>query len=81
LELAVSPITEIYLDDADAQQPELDARLTELKAGDKVIIQAKAPRGATRFTAGMIIAETPTNIERSAQTPTSTERMSPSASK
>lgn len=81
MELAVAPITEIYLDDADAQQPELDARLTELKAGDKVIIQAKAPRGATRFTAGMIIAETPTNIERSAQTPTSTERMSPSASK
>ena len=45
LGFAVSSDTEIYLDEADVQRPELEAKLPELKAGDKVVIRAEAPKG------------------------------------
>ena len=57
LKVAVSPDTEIYLDDAGVESSKLDAKLPDLKAGDKVVIQAKAPENASSFTASLISAE------------------------
>jgi hypothetical protein len=57
LKLDTSSDTEIYLDDANAQRPELDAKRPDLKAGYEVVIQAKAPKDATKFTASLISAE------------------------
>jgi len=57
LKFAVSSDTEIYLDNADVESSKLDAKLPELKAGDKVVIQAKAPENASSFTASLISAE------------------------
>ncbi len=56
LEFAISPTTEIYLNDTDAQNPELHAQLSDLRAGDNVVVQAKALQGATSFTASKISA-------------------------
>jgi hypothetical protein len=54
----VSSDTEIYRDDAtNTQSSDLDAKLSDLKQGDKVLIQAKAPKNATSFTASLISAE------------------------
>ena len=58
LKFDVSSDTEIYLDDANAKSSELDAKLSDLKAGEKVVIQTKAPKNATSFTASLISAET-----------------------
>nr|MDQ3833902.1 hypothetical protein [Actinomycetota bacterium] len=60
LEFNVSPSTAIYRDNADAQNSNLDAKLSDLKAGDQVVIQAKGAQDATSFTASMISAEAPT---------------------
>jgi uncharacterized protein involved in copper resistance len=57
LKFAVSSDTEIYLDNADVESSKLDAKLPDLKAGDKVVIQAKAPENASSFTASLISAE------------------------
>jgi hypothetical protein len=57
LKFNVSSDTEIYRDDADTKSSELDARLSDLKAGDKVVIQAKTPKNATGLTARLISAE------------------------
>jgi hypothetical protein len=57
LKLDTSSDTEIYLDDADVQRSELDAKLPDLKAGYEVVIQAKAPKDTTKFTASLISAE------------------------
>src|SRR5215210_5501382 len=57
LKLDTSSDTEIYLDDADVERSELDAKLPDLKAGYEVVIQAKAPKDATKFTARLISAE------------------------
>lgn len=59
LKLDVSSDTEIYLDDADVERSELDAKLPDLKAGHEVVIQAKAPKDATKLTASLISAEAP----------------------
>jgi hypothetical protein len=58
LKFDVSSDTEIYLDDANAKSSELDAKLSDLKAGEKVVVQTKAPKNATSFTASLISAET-----------------------
>jgi hypothetical protein len=58
LKFNVSSDTEIYRDEStDAESSDLDAKLTDLKQGDKVLIQAKAPKNATSFTASLISAE------------------------
>ena len=57
LKFAVSSDTEIYLDNAGVESSKLDAKLPDLKAGDKVVIQAKAPENASSFTASLISAE------------------------
>lgn len=57
LKFAVSSDTEIYLDNADVESSKLNAKLPDLKAGDKVVIQAKAPDNASSFTASLISAE------------------------
>ena len=57
LKFDVSSDTEIYLDDANAKSSDLDAKLSDLKAGEKVVVQAKAPKNATSFTASLISAE------------------------
>jgi hypothetical protein len=57
LKFAVSSDTEIYLDNADVESSKLDAKLPDLKAGDKVVIQANAPENASSFTASLISAE------------------------
>ena len=59
LKLGVSPTTKIYRDNADAQNPNLDAKLSDLKAGDKVVIEAKGAQDATSFTTSIISAEAP----------------------
>jgi hypothetical protein len=53
----VSSDTKIYRDNADEQNSSLDAKLSDLKAGDEVMIQANGAQGATSFTASMISAE------------------------
>jgi hypothetical protein len=58
LKFKVSSGTEIYRDEAtDAESSDLDAKLSDLKQGDEVLIQAKAPKNATSFTASLISAE------------------------
>jgi hypothetical protein len=57
LKFNVAPNTGIYLDNADVESSKLDAKLPDLKAGDKVIIRAKAPKNATSFGADLISAE------------------------
>jgi hypothetical protein len=57
LKFNVSSNTESYLDNADVESSKLDAKLSDLKAGYKVMIQAKAPKNATSFTANLISAE------------------------
>lgn len=59
LEFGVSSTTKVYRDNADAQNSNLDAKLSDLKAGDKVMISAKKTQGPTNFTASIISAETP----------------------
>lgn len=58
LKFAVSSDTGIFLDNADVESSKLDAKLPDLKAGDKVVIQANAPENASSFTASLISAET-----------------------
>jgi hypothetical protein len=57
LKFNVSSDTEGYLDNADVESSKLDAKLSDLKAGYKVVIQAEAPKNATSFTASLISAE------------------------
>src|SRR5215210_6879792 len=57
LKFAISSDTKIYLDNANVESSKLDAKLPDLKAGDKVVIQAKAPENASSFTASLISAE------------------------
>jgi hypothetical protein len=59
VKVKVSSGTEIYHDEAtaDAESSDLDAKLSDLKQGDEVLIQAKAPENATSFTASLISAE------------------------
>jgi hypothetical protein len=61
IKFTVSSDTEIYRDNADGQVPNLDAKLSDLKAGDNVMIQAKGAQEVTSFTAGLISAEPPTS--------------------
>jgi hypothetical protein len=75
LKFNVSSNTESYLDNADVQSSKLDAKLSDLKAGYKVVIQAKAPKNATSFTAGLISAES------SKSAGTNTADANPSAAK
>jgi hypothetical protein len=60
LKFAVSSDTEIYLDNADVEGAKLDAKLPDLKSGDKVVIQAKAPENASSFAARLIRPRHPT---------------------
>jgi hypothetical protein len=63
VKVKVSSGTEIYRDEATADaessdlDSELDAKLSDLKQGDEVLVQAKAPENATSFTASLISAE------------------------
>jgi hypothetical protein len=58
VKVKVSSGTEIYREKAtDAEISDLDAKLSDLKQGDEVLIHAKAPKNATSFTAGLISAE------------------------
>ncbi len=50
LSLAVTPETKVELDGQEAT-------FADLRAGDAVIVQSKAPKGATSFTARVISAE------------------------
>ncbi len=59
VKVKVSSGTEVYRDEAtaDAESSDLDAKLPDLKRGDEVLIQAKAPGNATSFSASLISAE------------------------
>ena len=57
LKFNVSSDTEIYRDDADKNTSELDARVSDLKARDKVVILAETPKNATGLTTRLISAE------------------------
>ncbi len=50
LSLAVTPETKVELNDQEAS-------VADLQAGDEVVVQAKAPKGAASFTARTIPAE------------------------
>lgn len=75
LKFNVSSNTESYLDNAGVKSSKLDAKLSDLKAGYNVVIQSKAPKNATSFTARLISAES------SNTTGTSTAGANPSAAK
>ncbi len=58
VKVKVSSGTEVYRDEAtDAESSDLDAKPSDLKRGDEVLIQAKAPENATSFSASLISAE------------------------
>ena len=59
VKVKVSSGTEVYRDEAtaDAESSDLDAKPSDLKRGDEVLIQAKAPGNATSFSASLISAE------------------------
>lgn len=75
LKFNVSSNTESYLDNAGVESSKLDAKLSDLKAGYNVVIQSKAPKNATSFTARLISAES------SNTTGSSTAGANPSAAK
>jgi predicted molibdopterin-dependent oxidoreductase YjgC len=50
LSITVTPETRVELNDQKAS-------MADLQAGDEVVVQSKAPKGATSFTARMISAE------------------------
>lgn len=78
LKFNVSSDTEIYRDDADTKSSELDAKLSDLKAGDKVVIQARTPKNATGLTARLITAEA-SNTEAADTEAADAEDTNPSA--
>jgi hypothetical protein len=63
VKVKVSSGTAIYRDGATADgegsdvDSDLDAKLSDLKQGDEVLVQAKAPKNATSFTASLISAD------------------------
>jgi hypothetical protein len=61
LKVNVSPDTEIYRDNANEQNSSLDAKLSDLKAGDEVVMHAKGAPDPNNFTADMISAKPPAN--------------------
>jgi hypothetical protein len=83
LRFNVSSDTKIYRDNADEQNSSLDAKLSDLKSGDEVVIQANGAQSATSFTASMISAEPSPNTAdipntgttpNTAETPTTNNR-------
>lgn len=79
VKVKVSSGTEIYREKAtDAESSDLDAKLSDLKQGDEVLIQAKAPKNATSFTASLISAEA-SDTDGTDTNATNTENTNPEA--
>jgi hypothetical protein len=63
VKVKISSGTAIYRDEVTADgegtevDSDLDAKLSNLKQGDEVLVQAKVPKNATSFTASLISAE------------------------
>ena len=78
LSLAVTPETKVELDGQEAT-------FADLRAGDDVVVQSKAPKGATSFTARVISAErevvepAPTEPAPTEPAPTEPEATEPAA--